>query len=237
MMDTSLGAALGLGFLLGLRHALDADHIAAVSALVSQHRSVARSCLLGTFWGAGHTVALLGAAVAVIAFRLTISPGVERGLELAVALLLILLGGHVLLKALGGWALHGHEHSHDSFAHSHLHLHGAAHGPSDGAHEHLHLIRLGGRPFLVGLLHGMAGSAALMLLVLTTLPSPLAGFLYVLVFGVGSTAGMLVLSGLIGIPFAVSAQRSREVQALIQGLAGATSLLLGVMLAWEMGSL
>jgi len=232
-MDTSLGAALGLGFVLGLRHALDADHIAAVSALVSQHRSVTRSCLLGTFWGAGHTVALLGAAVAVIAFRLTISPAVERGLELAVALLLILLGGHVLLKALGGWALHAHEHSHDGYVHRHLHLHGTAgaRGLSDGAHGHLHLIRLGGRPFLVGLLHGMAGSAALMLLVLSTIPSPVGGFLYVLVFGVGSTAGMLVLSGLIGIPFAMSAQRSRAVQAVIQGLAGAASLLLGVLLA------
>ena len=78
-MDTSLPAALGLGLLLGLRHALDADHVAAVSTLVSQHRSLTRSCLLGAFWGAGHTMALMAAGVAVIAFKLSISPEVERG--------------------------------------------------------------------------------------------------------------------------------------------------------------
>src|SRR5574341_363003 len=122
-MNTSLTAALGLGLLLGLRHALDADHVAAVSTLVSQHRSLARSCLLGAFWGAGHTMALLAAGVGVIAFRLTISPAMEKGLETVVALVLILLGGHVLLRSLGTWTLHGHEHSHDGYSHRHLHVH------------------------------------------------------------------------------------------------------------------
>lgn len=173
-MDLSLTAALGLGFLLGLRHALDADHIAAVSALVSQHRSVLRSCLLGTFWGAGHTAALLGAAGAVIAFKLTISPAVERGLEASVTLLLILLGGQVLLKALASWTLHQHAHSHEGRIHSHPHLHGTAEHTDD----HRHLIRMGGRPFVVGLLHGMAGSATLMLLALTAISSPPGRLLY-----------------------------------------------------------
>lgn len=225
-MDTSITAALGLGFLLGIRHATDADHVAAVSTLVSQHRSLARSCLLGALWGAGHTVALLVAGVGVIAFKLTISPEVEKGLETLVAFVLILLGGHVLLRSWGAWRLHRHAHSHDGYAHSHLHLHV---GPEDSP-GHIHLFREGGRPFLVGLLHGMAGSAALMLLVLTTIPSPVGGLLYILVFGIGSTGGMLLLSGLIGIPFVVAADRSRTVHVSIQALAGAASLVLGLAL-------
>jgi len=229
-MDATLTTALGLGLLLGLRHAMDADHVAAVSTLVSQHRSVVRSCLLGAFWGAGHTLALLAAGAAVIAFKLTISPEIERGLETAVALLLILLGGHVLLRCLSTWTLHHHEHTHDGYSHTHLHLH-LGQGDSPG---HFHLLRVGGRPFLVGLLHGMAGSAALMLLVLTTIPSPVGGLLYILVFGVGSTGGMLLLSGLIGIPFAVTAGRSRTAHTTIQALAGATSLSLGVVLVWTL---
>lgn len=232
-MDTSLSAALSLGFVLGLRHALDADHIAAVSALVSQHRSVVRSCLLGTFWGAGHTAALLAAAGAVIAFKLTISPAVERGLEVGVACVLLLLGGHVLLKALGSWGLHQHAHSHDGHIHSHLHFLGTA----EDTEDHVHFLRLGGRPFVVGLLHGLAGSAALMLLVLATIPSPLAGLLYVLVFGVGATAGMFLLSGLIGIPFALTAGRSEAARHAIQILAGAVSLFVGCWLMWVLGSM
>lgn len=228
-MDSSLTAALGLGLLLGVRHATDADHVAAVSTLVSQHRSLARSCVLGAFWGAGHTLALFVAGVAVIAFKFTISPEVERRLETLVAFVLILLGGHVLLKSLGAWTLHRHAHFHDGHAHSHFHLHlGDADSPG-----HVHLLRLGGRPFLVGLLHGMAGSAALMLLVLTTIPSPLGGLLYILVFGIGSTGGMLLLSGLIGIPFVLTAGRSRAVHVTIQALAGTASLILGVALVLE----
>jgi len=168
--------------------------------------------------------------VAVIAFKLTISPEIEQGLETTVAFVLILLGGHVLLKSLSAVALHRHEHAHDGSSHSHVHLNV---GPGESRHGHL--VRLGGRPFLVGLLHGLAGSAALMLLVLTTIPSPVGGLLYILVFGIGSTAGMFLLSGLIGIPFAVTAGRSERTRAVIQALAGATSLILGLALVGSLG--
>ena len=164
----------------------------------------------------------------MITLKLTITREVEQGLETAVAFLLILLGGHVLLRSLGSLALHRHEHSHEGWTHTHAHLHvGQAGSPGPG---HVHLFRLGGRPFLVGLLHGLAGSAALTLLVLTSLPSPAAGLAYILVFGLGSTAGMLLLSGLIGLPFALTAGSSPRVQATIQALAGATSLGLGLIL-------
>lgn len=229
-MDASLTTALGLGFVLGIRHALDPDHVAAVSTFVSGQRSLLRSCLVGTFWGVGHTAALLIASVAMIALKLTIPPAVERGFETAVAFVLILLGGHVLLRSLGALHMHRHDHVHDGEAHSHLHVH----VDGDDAHRHRHLLQIGRRPFLMGMLHGLAGSAALMLLVLATIPSPVAGLLYVLVFGIGSTAGMLVLSGLIGVPFLIAAGRSQVATIAIQALAGAVSLVLGVVLAAEL---
>jgi high-affinity nickel permease len=225
-VDTSLLAALGLGFLLGVRHALDADHVAAVSALVSQERGVLRSCLRGTFWGIGHTGALLAAGVAVVAFKVQISPAFERGIETIVGLVLVLLGVHVLVRALGRVSLHRHEHSHGGAAHSHVHVH-----VGDRAeHEHFHPWRGAPQPLLMGLLHGLAGSGALVLLVLTTMPSPAAAALYILVFGIGSTAGMLVLSGLIGVPFVLTAGSSRALATGMQLVVGLSSILVGVLM-------
>ena len=225
-MDTSLIAALGLGFLLGLRHALDADHVAAVSTFVTQDRSVLRSCLRGTFWGLGHTTALLGAGVAVVAFKLQISPALERGLERVVAIVLVGLGAHVVVRTLRVVSLHRHEHSHGGPPHRHLHVHL---GDVD-EHRHLHLWRGAPQPLLMGLLHGLAGSGALVLLVLTTMPSPAAAVVYILVFGVGSTAGMLLLSGLIGVPFALTAGGSRTLGTALQLVVGACSILVGLLM-------
>jgi hypothetical protein len=222
-MDSSLTAALGLGLLLGLRHALDPDHLAAVSALVSRHRSVVRSCILGASWGAGHGLAVLVAGIAILGFKLTITPGIERALERGVALVLVLLGGHVLWRAAASFTLDAREHWHGGRPHTHVHVH--VRGVDTG---HAHVVWLAGRPFLVGALHGLAGSAGLTLLVLGTIESPVAGLLYLLVFGVGSMAGMLLLSGLIGIPFALASRRSQGALIAVQALAGAVSLVLGV---------
>jgi ABC-type nickel/cobalt efflux system permease component RcnA len=223
-VDTSLIAALGLGFLLGLRHALDADHVAAVSTFVAQERGILRSCLRGTFWGIGHTIALLAAGVAVVVFKVQISPALERDVERVVGLALIGLGGHVLFRTLGAVRLHRHEHSHGGTAHSHVHVH-----VGDAVeHRHVHPWRAAPQPLLMGLLHGLAGSGALLLLVLAAMPSPLAAVLYVLVFGVGSTAGMLALSGLIGVPFALTAGGSRALSAVLRLVVGAASIVVGV---------
>lgn len=231
-MDASLATALGLGLLLGLRHALDADHVAAVSTLVTRERGIARSCLLGAFWGAGHTTALLAAGLAVVAFRLTIAPAVEAALERLVGLVLVLLGAHVLLRAVGSLAVHGHEHTHAGTTHRHPHFHLGASEPG-----HVHLVRFGGRPFVVGLLHGLAGSAALTLVVLSTIPSPVGALVYILVFGLGSTAGMLLLSGLVGLPMAMAARQGARVQLALQVAAGLGSAALGVwMLAGSTGT-
>ncbi len=237
LMDASIAATLGFGFLLGVRHALDPDHIVAVAALASQHRRLSVSCLLGAFWGLGHATALLVAGATVIALKLTISPRVERGLEMGVALVLILLGGHVLLRVFRGAVMHRHTHSHGGSTHSHFHFH--AHDHAAGDHpdpSHIHLLDLGARPFLVGVLHGMAGTAAIMLLVASTLSSAVAGLAYIALFGLGSTIGMLVLSGVIGLPFVMTSSRPAYIQRVVQGMAGAASLLLGVFLVWKLAS-
>ncbi len=231
-MDTSsVTAILFTGFVLGLRHALDADHLAAMSTFVSQEASVARSALLGTFWGIGHTVALLAAGALTIAFKTAISPAVESVLESGVALVLIALGAHVCLRALAGVRVHDHAHLHDGRLHRHTHVHlgGGA------VHRHVHLAAVARRPFLVGILHGLAGSAALMLLVLAAIPSPLTALCYVLVFGVGATGGMVVLSGLLGVPVALAARsQSQKAYAVLQIVAGLATTAVGIMMAFEL---
>jgi high-affinity nickel-transport protein len=216
-MDASLTAALGVGFLLGLRHVTDADHVAAISTLVTQQRSVTHSCLLGAFWGAGHTVALLIAGTATLAVGLTIAPHVERGLELAVACVLIVLGGRALGRTLGPRRAHAHQ----------VGTPGHAHAPRLGG---------GGRPFLVGLLHGLAGSAALTLLVLSSITRPLDGLLYITVFGIGSTAGMLALTTLIALPLSCTGMRWSAAGRAFEAAAGLGSLGLGLGLAWQLAS-
>lgn len=225
-MDASLIAALGVGFLLGVRHAMEPDHVAAMSTFVSQERSIVRSCLRGTFWGIGHTAALLAAGVAVVVFKLQVPPEAERIIETCIALVLVLLGGHVLLRAIGTLSVHRHEHAHGGSLHRHVHVHVGA-TPS---HDHVHPLAGARKPLLLGLLHGLGGGGTLVLVVLTTLPSPAAAFVYLLVFGAGSTAGMLVLSGLMGIPFTLLGGASRVATVAVQALVGVSSVVVGLLM-------
>src|SRR5262245_50899588 len=157
-------SALGLGLALGMRHALDADHVAAVSVIAAEQRDWRGTSFIGAVWGIGHTLALLGVGVLVVLLRVEISHRVGRVLELGVACMLIGLGGNAL-RAL--WNTEGHS---------------AAQRP--GARS-----LAGMRPLLVGMMHGLAGSAALMLLVLSSIASPLLGIGYLAVFGLGSIGG------------------------------------------------
>jgi len=232
MSNGTLIGLLGLGLILGLRHALDPDHIAAVSTIVSESRSVRRSSLIGTCWGLGHTMSLLVAGVLVIALKIQISDRLALWMEFAVALMLILLGLKAVLKPLRGWRIHVHQHAHGGSSHSHVHLHRPS---EEHAHQHRHLIRSGARPFLVGLVHGMAGSAALMILVLATIPSALAGLIYIAVFGLGSVGGMLIMSSLISLPFILTRQRFNVLSQGLQVAVGLFSLGFGLFLSWQYG--
>ncbi len=230
MSNGTLIGLLGLGLILGLRHALDPDHIAAVSTIVSESRSVRRSSLIGTFWGLGHTMSLFIAGVLVIALKVQISDRVALWMEFAVALMLILLGLKAMLKPLRGWRIHVHQHAHGGGSHSHVHLHRPS---EEHAHKHRHLIRSGARPFLVGMVHGMAGSAALMILVLATIPSALAGLIYIAVFGLGSVGGMLIMSSLISLPFIFTRKRFNVLSEGLQVAVGLFSLGFGLFLTWQ----
>jgi ABC-type nickel/cobalt efflux system permease component RcnA len=232
--NTVLLGALGLGFVLGLKHALDADHIVAVSTIVSEHRSLARSSLIGTFWGIGHTASLLMVGLLVIGLRLTIPDRVALSLEFCVAVMLIILGANLLRKSIH-FKLHAHAHAHpsDDLAEQHAHLH--VHAPGVHHHEAHRLLAGAKRPLLVGMMHGLAGSAALMLLVLTSIPSPLLGLAYIGVFGVGSIVGMLIMSSVIGLPFVWTARRFGRLNQGIKVTAGVFSTAFGLFLAWQIG--
>src|ERR1700722_10299299 len=184
----------GLGSLLGMRHALEPDHLAAVSTLVTGERSNFKAALLGACWGLGHTLSLLVAGVVLVILRTEMPPRLADGFEFLVALMLIALGVRaVYLAARQGPA--GPVH-----AHHHGHVHHTHHGVD--AHVHIGAWTLARRPLLVGAVHGLAGSGALTALVLATLPSTAARLTYMALFGLGSTLGMAALSGLLGWPIA-----------------------------------
>jgi len=232
-MDSSITAALTFGFVLGLRHALDPDHLVAVSTIVSEHKSVGRSSLVGTFWGLGHTASLLAVSLVILLLRVWIPEHIALWMEIPVALMLIALGVTTTLQAMreGGWRIHSHTHTHEEPGPSHTHVH--VHTRAGHIHQH-RLFRLGRRPFVVGMVHGVAGSAALTLAVLTTIPSIALGMVYIAVFGIGSMGGMLLMSALIGLPFAVTARRFSIINGGIRLFAGLFSILFGLVLAWKL---
>ncbi|HVN86120.1 MAG TPA: urease accessory protein UreH [Candidatus Binatia bacterium] len=211
----------------GIKHALDADHLAAISTIASERRSVAGSSMIGALWGLGHTAALLIAGIAVIFCHVEIGERVALGLEFGVALMLIGLGAHALRTLAHGG--HVHVHAHGDRAHVHVHPH--THAPH-ATHDH-HTI--GVRPLLIGMVHGLAGSAALMLLVLSTIPSPVVGLLYVAVFGIGSIGGMVGMSVLVSLPARLSAVGFTRTHLAVQALAALFSLGMGLFMAYEIG--
>jgi ABC-type nickel/cobalt efflux system permease component RcnA len=219
-------ALLGLGFVLGLRHALDVDHLAAVSTIVSQGRGLWRSSIVGAVWGLGHTAALLAVAVLVVGLHAEIPPALGHGLELGVAAMLVVLGAQLLWSLARGARLHVHPHEHDGVRHVHPHLHA-------GAEHHDHVGR--GRPFLVGCVHGLAGSAGLMLAVAATIPAPALALVYVAAFGLGSVGGMMAMSTLLGMPLAVAGERFARAETGLRVLAALASVAVGVQLAVEIG--
>jgi ABC-type nickel/cobalt efflux system permease component RcnA len=234
-VQASVAAIFGLGFVLGLKHATDADHVVAVSTIVSEQKSVARASWVGVLWGFGHTAALLVAGLAIILLKLTIPSWVSHWLELAVAAMLVLLGANVLWKSVPV-RLHRHAHRHHGEEHEHWHAHmGSAH-PLLHDHPRTHRLSVGLRPFFVGIVHGVAGSASLMLLVLATIASPWVALGYIGVFGAGSIGGMLTLSWLIGLPFALTATRWERWNLSVRLLTGAVSCLFGLYLAWQIAA-
>ena len=230
MSSLSTFGVLGFGLIFGLKHAVEADHLAAVSTIVSERKSLLSSVLVGGLWGVGHTISLLIAGVAVILLHVRIGERLALALEFCVALMLIALGANAIRKLRSGSILHFHTHRHGGHLHSHPHFH----DPALGVETHTHQ-GFGLRPLLVGLVHGLAGSAALMLLVLSTIPQPVVGLLYIFVFGLGSIGGMMLMSLLVGLPVHLTAGRFARAHWAMRGLAGLFSLSFGLLMAYRIG--
>src|SRR3954467_6934657 len=194
----------GFGSLLGMRHALEPDHLAAVSTLVTRERNSAKAALLGVCWGLGHTAGLVVVGAALVFLRAELPERVANLFELAVAIMLIVLGSRTVLQTFRQQQP-SHPHQHGFAVHRHSGL---------PAHVHIGAWTLARRPLLIGAIHGLAGSGALTALVLTTLPSTAARLTYMIVFGLGSTLGMAALSGLLGWPLARAGRHRGLARAL-----------------------
>ena len=217
-----------LGLLLGMQHALEADHLAALASLTAESRSRRRIIRHGVVWGLGHMATLSAVAGAVLLSRRMVDPSLAHWLEVAVGVMLILLGGNVIYRLIHE-RIHVHVHRHDDGAvHIHAHSHAGEDRPhGEIQHEHVHRPGFPVRSLLVGMMHGLAGSAALVVLAATALQSPLEGLGYVLVFGLGSVLGMAMLSVVIAVPLSFTATHLTWAHRGIRGVTGVVSITLG----------
>lgn len=253
---TGLLAVLALGFFLGMRHATDPDHVIAVTTIVARHRTARGAALIGAVWGVGHTLTILVVGGGIILFSWVIPGRLGLSMELAVGVMLIVLGIANLRDVLrlvrrsaatapeaASGHLHSHPHSHGDYVHSH------AHGHEPESHPHQpeqtpvgwldrHFGGLGlyqlVRPLVVGVVHGLAGSAAVALLVLATISNPKWAVLYLLIFGIGTIVGMMLITVAIALPFALSPRQSRFAGRL-RLASGLVSVAFGLLLTYQIG--
>jgi high-affinity nickel permease len=262
---TDLVSLLLLGFFLGMRHATDADHVIAIATIVSRQRTLRASVLVGAAWGIGHTLTILVVGSAIIVFGVVIPARVGLAMELAVGIMLVILGlltltgmGRVLRDAVApGRPLleHAHAHGHELTVHDHAHAHGDyvhrhTHGHDAGDHGHpadqTPLARLDRRlgtlslyqwlrPLVVGIVHGLAGSAAVALLVLAAVRDPTWAIAYLLLLGAGTVAGMMLITVALAAPFAFSWSRLPRFNWQLRVASGLISLGFGLLLVYEIG--
>lgn len=210
------------GLLLGLKHAFDVDHLIAVATLVTEYKNTFKAVLIGVFWGIGHTTTLFIIGLTVLLFKIKIPERVSLSLELLVALMLIALGIHALKS--DTQPLHSHSHHHDA-GETHTHPH------TDHRHVHHH-------SFAIGAVHGLAGSGALMIFILSSYRSLVGGLIYILFFGIGSIVGMTIMSVVIRLPFIYAAKKFATVSHVEKNLrltAGLVSSGFGLWIVYEIG--
>ena len=226
MADSAL-TVLGLGFILGLRHALDTDHLAAVSTVLAERPSWRASGLVGLSWGLGHTAVLLLVGAIVLVFRVPIPEPVAVAAEGLVGLMLVVLGALLGIRLIRErWHLHHHDHDGTRHVHFHSHSHSEGHG-------HAHWWRQSMRPLCIGMAHGLAGSAALLLLVVATADGVIDGLVYIAVFGCGSILGMTLIGLTLSVPLVCSLRVGRPLFLIVQGVASVGSIVLGCSIVYR----
>ena len=244
---------VAVGFFLGMRHATDPDHVIAVTTIVSRQRNLLKAAMTGIFWGIGHTLTIFVVGTIIILFDVVIPARIGLSMELSVGLMLIVLGVMNIASFMrsaraitpqDSEIVHRHPHSHGDYVHSH------AHGHSPDAHPHSHpqtpltwLDRLFGRiglyqqlrPLVVGIVHGLAGSAAVALLILTTIRNPHWAIAYLLVFGAGTVGGMMLITMSIASAFNFFGKKQERFSQRLGLASGLVSLAFGVVLAYQIG--
>jgi hypothetical protein len=261
MTDTAVNfiSFIFLGFFLGMRHATDADHVVAIATIVSRERTVAGSALIGAAWGIGHTVTVMAVGIAIIGFGAVIPPRLGLSLEFAVGVMLVVLGVLTLTglgrtigavagaTALGGRGLHLHDHVHAHGDYVHRHPHGHEPGSHGHAEHQTPLARLDRsqlgrlrlyqwtRPFVVGLVHGLAGSAAVALMILAVIRDTAAAIGYLLLFGLGTIGGMMLITLALAAPFAFTAVNLPKFNWRLRVASGLISFVFGVILIYGTG--
>lgn len=222
-----------LGFLIGMRHALDADHLAAVAAISTQQNSVKSTIKHGAVWGLGHTTTLFIFGSIVIWMDTVISQQLAAYLEISVGFMLIALGLDVIRRVISE-RIHYHLHRHqDSCPHIHAHSHAGDIKHPQSRHDHSHDHKFPYRTLFIGFMHGMAGSAALILITMDTIDSLWIGLLYMLLFGIGSMVGMAVISAAIAIPLTASARGLTWMHNGLQASIGLLTLGLGTTIVYQ----
>ncbi len=217
---------LFVGFLLGMRHALEADHVMAVATLVVRDRSVKRAISHGVAWGVGHTLTLFTVVAIVVQFTDGVPEPIAHILEMIVGFMLVLLGGDVLRRLVRDRVhFHLHQHEDANTVHFHAHSHKDEGQHTDSPHDHDH--RMNWRALSVGLIHGLAGSAALVVLTVASTDSLWLGMVYTALFGVGSILGMAILSTLVALPLGIWGQQLSKLYDGALVVIGITTMMLG----------
>ena len=243
-----------LGFFLGMRHATDPDHVVAISTIVTRQPTIRAAVVIGGLWGVGHSLTIVAVGGAIVLFTIVIPPRVGLSMEMAVALMLIVLGMWNLTGILehirgfrqsgrnGPGAFHVHSYNHGSYGRRHALDRGAElHGHHDDQATVSWLDRRLGslsvyqilRPLIVGLVHGLAGSAAVALLVLALIKNPWWAMAYLVLFGIGTIAGMMLITTAIGAVVAYASSRSSRIERWLRLASGVLSLGFGLFLAYQ----
>jgi len=245
----NLFSIIVIGFFLGMRHATDPDHVIAVTTIVTRQRKTSRAALIGGLWGVGHTLTILVVGAAIILFNLVIPVRLGLTMELSVGFMLILLGLWNLssfLRAVPKSAedlhAHTHAHAHGDYVHTHAHTHDPeihSHAPEQTPLGWLDRVfgGIGGyqliRPLVVGIVHGLAGSAAVALLILASIQNPRWAIAYLLVFGVGTIAGMMLITMSLASTFHLVGKRFAGFGRRLGMVSGLISLAFGLFVAYQ----